>query len=184
MTPPTSVRRLRCRGGSATSGSISTLATGTHTVTATYRATGNNGSTGTLAGGQVVSQAGQAITFTTPAPEARNTTDSFTVAATGGASGNAIDFHQRGSLHELRRNLHHDEGTGNCSVIANQAGNANYSAAPERHRNESATDSNGSVSVASGLNPSTYGTSVTFTATITSDTGAVKGRKGRLARNR
>ena len=67
--------------------------------------------------------------------------------------------------------------SGSCSVIADQAGDANYAAAPEVTETTAAASANGSVSVASSLNPSAYGQSVTFTATITSDTGLVKGRR-------
>jgi len=82
--------------GAATSGSITTLAEGTHTVTAVYSGdTNNQGSTGTLSGGQVVSQA------------------------------------------------------------------------------------SASVSVSSSLNPSTYGQSVTLTATINGEYGLLKGRHGK-----
>ena len=74
-------------------------------------------------------------------------------------------------------------GVGTCSVIADQAGNANYAAAPEVNDPVSATLSNASVSVGSTPNPSTYATSVTFTATITSDVGLVKGRSGEEERS-
>lgn len=52
--------------GSATSGTISTLSPGTHTVTAVYSGDTNNaGGTGTLAGGQVVNQSNVNVTVGT-----------------------------------------------------------------------------------------------------------------------
>ncbi|MGA9526913.1 MAG: protease pro-enzyme activation domain-containing protein, partial [Terriglobales bacterium] len=165
-------------GGSATSGSTSSLSAGSHTVSATYSGdSGNNGSTGTLAGGQTVSQASQAITFTTPAPASAEYGSSFTVAATGGASGNAIVYTSAGACSNSGATYTMTASSGNCSVIADQAGNSNYSAAPEVTETTAAAAANGGVSVATS-GPTTYGQSATFTATITSDTGQVKGRKG------
>ncbi|MGA9529146.1 MAG: protease pro-enzyme activation domain-containing protein, partial [Terriglobales bacterium] len=157
-------------GGSATSGSTSTLSAGSHTVSASYSGdSANLGSSGTLAGGQTVSQASQAITFTTPAPASAEYGSQFTVAATGGASGNAIVYTSAGACSNSGATYTMTASSGNCSVIANQAGNANYAAAPTVTETTSATDANGGVSVATS-GPTTYGQSATFTATITSDT--------------
>ncbi|MGB9233719.1 MAG: Ig-like domain-containing protein, partial [Terriglobales bacterium] len=49
--------------------------------------------------------------------------------------------------------------------------------------NQVVTASNGNVSVSSGLNPSAYGQSVTFTATITGDNGMAKRRNGAKPQN-
>ncbi len=117
----------------------------------------------------------QTITFTTAAPSSAEYGSSFTVAATA-TSGLSVAFTASGSCTNSGATYTMTSSSGTCSVIANQAGNTNYSAASQVTETTSATDANGSVAVASNLNPSTAGQSVTFTATITSDTGLVKGR--------
>jgi hypothetical protein len=116
-------------GGSASSSSISLLTAGTHTVTATYSGDNSNStSTGTLS--QVVSQASQTITLSgVPSSAAYNS--SFTVAATGGASGNPVTFTSSGVCSNVGATYTMTSSAGTCSVIANQAGNTNYSAAPQ-----------------------------------------------------
>jgi hypothetical protein len=71
--------------GSATSGSISTLTQGTHTVTAVYSGDGNNqGSTGTLSGGQVVNQATAATVITSGTnPSSSGQSVTFTATISG-----------------------------------------------------------------------------------------------------
>ena len=67
---------------------------------------------------------------------------------------------------------------GTYTETAAFSGDANYSASSSPENNNFTITSNASTTtVTSGLNPSTYGGSVTFTATVTSDTGDVKGRK-------
>src|SRR5208283_2819450 len=75
-------------------------------------------------------------TFTTPAPPSAADNSSFTVAATGGGSGNAVIFTAAGvcSITGGGSNTAQytmNSSTGTCSVIANQAGNTNYVAAPQ-----------------------------------------------------
>jgi len=78
----------------------------------------------------------QTITFTTPAPATAKSGDAFTVAATGGASGNPVVFTvgagsvcTNSGTNGATFTMTSD--TGNCYVDANQAGNTNYAAAPQ-----------------------------------------------------
>jgi hypothetical protein len=72
----------------------------------------------------------QAISFTTNPPASANLNTSFTVAATGGASGNAVSFTSSGSCTNSGAKYTITSASGTCSVIANQAGNSNYATAP------------------------------------------------------
>ncbi|WP_348262908.1 choice-of-anchor D domain-containing protein [Telmatobacter sp. DSM 110680] len=74
-------------------------------------------------------QAAQTITFTTNPPASAVYKSSFTVAATGGASGNPVTFTSSGACSNAGANYTMTSGAGTCSVTANQAGNSNYSAA-------------------------------------------------------
>ena len=115
--------------GQATSNPTSTLTVGTHSVAANYTPSGSYlASNGSLT--QTVNQASQTITFTTNAPASATYGTQFTVAATGGASGNPVTFTSSGACTNSGATYTMTSGTGSCSVIANQAGNTNYSAAP------------------------------------------------------
>ena len=89
-------------------------------------------------------QLGQTITFTTNAPSSATYNTSFSVAATGGASGNAVTFTAAGVCGITAGGSNSatytmNSGTGTCSVIANQAGNGNYTAAPTVTKTVNAT---------------------------------------------
>jgi predicted Zn-dependent protease with MMP-like domain len=71
----------------------------------------------------------QTITFTANPPASAAYKTTFTVAATGGASGNAVTFTSSGACTNSGATYTMTSGTGTCSVIANQAGNSNYAAA-------------------------------------------------------
>jgi hypothetical protein len=88
------------------------------------------------AGGFMVSQAPQAITWTPPTSGTVGT--STTLSATGGASGNPVVFTVDSSSGTSVCKVSGTNGTtlnytatGSCVVDANQAGNADYSAAPQ-----------------------------------------------------
>ena len=86
-----------------------------------------------------IQQASQAITFTMDAPPNAAYNSSFTVAATGGASGNSVIFSSSGACSNSGATYTMTLGTGSCSVIANQAGNTNYSPATQVTRTVTAT---------------------------------------------
>ncbi|MGB9233979.1 MAG: Ig-like domain repeat protein, partial [Terriglobales bacterium] len=176
-------------GPCTNSGATYTMTSGTGSCSVMANQAGN---TNYAAATQVTettsaSPASQAITFTTPAPASAEYGNQFTVAATGGASSNPVTFTAAGSCStgggSGSATYTMTNGVGTCSVIANQAGNTNYAAAAQVTETTSATLANASVGVGSSLNPSVSGQSVTFTAMITSDTGAVKGRNGAARRN-
>ena len=87
----------------------------------------------------VVNQAPQTITFTINAPATAAYQSSFTVAATGGASGNPVTFTSAGACTNVGATYTMISGTGNCSVLADQAGNSNYAAATEATQTTAAT---------------------------------------------
>ena len=166
-------------GGCTNTGATYTMTSGTTacSVMATQAADSNYGSA-SVSGSVTATKASQTISFTTPAPASAEYGSSFTVAATA-TSGLAVAYTSSGSCTNSGATYTMTSSTGNCSVIANQAGNTNYSAAAQVTETTSAADANGSVAVSSSSNPSIQGQSVTFTATITSDTGEVKGRTTR-----
>jgi phosphotransferase system HPr-like phosphotransfer protein len=105
-----------------------TSSTGTCSLTATWAADGNfSGATATQS--TTATLAAQAITFTTNPPASAAYNSSFTVAATGGASGNAVTFTSSGACSNSGATYTMTNSTGTCSVIASQAGNTNYTAA-------------------------------------------------------
>ncbi len=142
------------------------LAEGTDTITATYSGDSNHsGSSGSV--NQVVNPASQAITFTLSAPSSATYNTSFNVAATGGASGNAVTFTAGGvcsitSGGSNTATYTMNSGTGTCSVIANQAASANYSAAPQVTQTVTANQAATTV-VWPNPAPITYGTPLSAT---------------------
>src|SRR5205823_1726245 len=76
-------------------------------------------------------QAAQAITVTTHAPATAIYNTSFTIAATGGGSGNPVTFSSAGVCSNVGATFTMTSGTGSCSVKYDQAGNANYDAATQ-----------------------------------------------------
>jgi len=168
-------------GSCSNSGATYTMTSGTGTCSVIANQAGN----GNYAAATQVTQttnatlAPQTITFTTSAPANATYGQSFTVAATGGASGNSVVFTSAGSCSNSGATYTMTSGTGTCSVIANQAGSTNYAAAAQVTQSTNATLATASISVGSSQNPAIFGQSVTFTATINGQFGQVKGRNGR-----
>jgi YVTN family beta-propeller protein len=114
-------------------GATFTMTSGTGTCTVAYNQAGG---TNYNAAAQVTetvnaAKAAQTITVTTPAPAQAVYNTSFTVAATGGATGNPISFSSAGACTNIGATFTMTSGTGTCSVSYDQAGNDNYSAASQ-----------------------------------------------------
>ncbi len=154
--------------------SFTVAASASSGLAVTYTSSGscsNSGATYTMTGGKgacsvIVNQAGnsnyaaagqvtktvtatlapQTITFTTSPPASAVFKSTFTVAASGGASGNAVTFTSSGACSNSGATYMMTSGKGTCSVIANQAGNSNYAAAGQVTKTVSATYSLASLS--------------------------------------
>ena len=118
----------------AVSGVLSGTPTSAGTYNFTVQATSTNGFSGTRAYSLVVATGSQAITAfsATPASPVFAPGGTFTVSATGGASGNPVVFGTTTSaVCTVSGNTVTMVSAGACSLTANQAGNGNYTAAPQ-----------------------------------------------------
>ncbi len=183
--------------GTASSISTSTLAAGTHTVTAIYSGDGSNsGSTGTLSGGQVVTTAGagtitvgssgspstygQPVTFTATIPgqygqvkgnKPMTVTGSVTWSSNTGCGTTPVTSGTPGTASCTTSSL----PVGTDTVTANYGGDSNHSGG-SGSTSQVVSQVSSATAVASSLNPSAYGQAVNFTATVTgsSPTGTVQ----------
>ena len=122
-------------------------------------------------------KASQIISFTIGPPAAAAYKTSFAVTATA-SSGLTVTFTSSGSCSDSGATYTMTASTGTCSVIANQAGNSNYSAAPPLTLPVSATQAPQTITFttnppATAANKSTFkvaaaggasGNAVTFTS--------------------
>ncbi len=117
-------------GGSGTSGALETSTPGLHTYTVTAKS--KDGQTGTASISYTVLRA-QQITFTSTAPASATVGGvSYTVAATGGASGNPVTFSSGApTVCSISGATVSFTGAGTCTIDADQAGNADYLSAPQ-----------------------------------------------------
>ena len=91
------------------------------------------------------------------------------MAATGGASGNAVTFTSSGVCTNSGTTYTMTSGTGTCSVIANQAGNASYAAATQVSQTVNATLASQTIKFTQKAPAqATYNSSFTVVATATS----------------
>jgi Carboxypeptidase regulatory-like domain len=121
-------------GGSCSNiGSSFTMTSGTGTCTVKYDQAGDsNYNTASQVTESVTATKGsQAINITTHAPAEAALNDHFTVAATGGGSGNAVTFSSSGSCTNTGDDFTITASSGTCTVKYDQAGDSNYDSAPQ-----------------------------------------------------
>ena len=162
-------------GVATRTGNLSGIGVGNYTagVRANYAGNysyGTSSSTATL----TVNKAAQTISFTTHPPSRAVYGTNFTVVAKS-TSGLAVNYSSSGAASNSGGTYNMTSGTGTATVIVNQAGNANYSAATKLTDNVTAVKASSSVTLASSSNPSSYNQSVTFTATVSGRPGTATG---------
>jgi sugar lactone lactonase YvrE len=106
---------------------VDNQAPGAYTVTASFAGNSSYGASSTSNSFNII-PALQTITFTTNAPASAATSSSFTVAATA-SSGLPVSYTSSGQCSNVGANYTMSSETGTCTVIANQAGDADYVAA-------------------------------------------------------
>jgi hypothetical protein len=155
-------------GACSNSGATYTMtsATGTCSVIANQAGNSNYSAAPQVTKPATATQATQTIAFTTSPPATAAYKTSFTVAATGGASGNPVTFTSSGACSNSGATYTMTSATGTCSVIANQAGNSNYSAAPQVTKSATATQATQTIAfTTSPPTTAAYKTSFTVAAT-------------------
>ena len=135
-------------GACSNSGTTYTMTSGkgTCSVIANQAGNSNYAAAAQVTKSVTATLAPQTITFTTSPPASAVYRSNFTVAAAGGASGNAVTFTSSGACSNSSGTYTMTSGNGTCSVIANQAGNSNYAAAAQVTKTVSATYSLASLS--------------------------------------
>ena len=159
------------------SGSTVTIqAAGTCTVRASQAGDSNYNAAPDVDRSFTVNKAGQTINFGALADKTFGDAP-FAVSATGGASGNAVTFAASGNCAASGTNgaTITITGAGSCTVTASQAGSSNYNAAADVARAFQIAKAAASTALSSSVNPSDFGQSVTFTATVTSGAGTPPG---------
>ncbi|HEX8174213.1 MAG TPA: Calx-beta domain-containing protein [Pyrinomonadaceae bacterium] len=120
----------------------------------------------------VINKADQTITLG-PLPDKTASDQDFNVTSTVTSGFLTVSYSASGqcTMGNFSSSVH-ITGVGTCTIKANQAGNNNYNPAPEVQKTFNITKATKTPNVTSSANPSDFGQSVTFTATIPSG-GAV-----------
>src|SRR5207248_6389008 len=119
-----------------------------------------------------IAKANQTITFNALANKTFGDAD-FNVSATA-SSGLSVSFTATSNC-TVSGNTVHLTGAGACTITASQAGDANYNAATNVPQTFTIAKANTVSALLSAVNPSSFGQSVTFTATVTSGAGTPTG---------
>jgi hypothetical protein len=156
------------------SGATFTMTSGTGTCSVMYDQAGDGNYN---AATQVVetvnaSKADQAITVTNQAPPSAVFKTQFTVAATGGGSGNPVSYSSSGSCNHSGATFFMTSGSGTCSVKYDQAGNGDYNAATQVVETVNANRAPQAISVNTPA-PASAGFNTHFTVAATAPGGAV-----------
>jgi hypothetical protein len=104
---------------------------GPQNITAGYGGDGSHSSSNASAFALTVGKASQTVSFTSTAPTAAVVGSTYSPTATGGGSGNPIVFGTTGGNCSISGGIVTMTHAGSCTVTADQAGNTDYTAAPQ-----------------------------------------------------
>jgi len=146
------------------------IAVGTCIVDANQLGNANYNAATQLAQNVTVTKGNQTITFTSTAPSATVGGPTYTAAATGGGSGNAVTF-SSGSTSVCTSSGTNGSvftfiAVGTCIVDANQLGNANYNAATQVAQNVTVSGAPNAVTLTSGSGKVKAGDTATVTFNV------------------
>lgn len=135
-------------GSCSNTGAVFTITSGTGTCSATASQSGNNNYSAASPATEstTATKVSQSVTFSTNPPSTAVYGASFVVAANA-SSGLAVVYTSSGSCTNSGPTYTMTSGTGTCSVIANQPGNANYSAAGQVTKSTTAQKAAATVSI-------------------------------------
>jgi hypothetical protein len=161
-------------GACTNTGDTFTMTSGTGTCTVKFDQAGNGdyNPAPQVVETTTAQKANQAINVTQHAPASAVFGGGFTVAATGGGSGNPVTFSSGGACSNTGATFTMTSGTGTCSVKYDQAGDSNYNAAPQVVESVSAQKANQTINVTTHA-PASADYNSSFTVAATAPGGAV-----------
>lgn len=158
--------------------STSTLAGGSHSITASYGgATNYNGSTSSVLT-QTVSKASTTVTLASSAnPSTYGSSVKFTATVAPSTATGTVTFLDgtttlgTGTLSSGKATFSTSTlAAGSHSITASYGGNTNYNGSTSSALSQTVNKANSTTTLSSSSNPSGFGSSVTFTATVSSTT--------------
>ena len=155
-------------GSCSNTGDTFTMTSGTGTCTVSYDQAGDANYNPAPQVTETVNaqKADQTINVTTHAPASASFNQQFTVAATGGGSGNAVTFSSSGACSNAGATFTITSASGTCSVKYDQPGDANYNAAPQVTESVSVGKTDQTINVSTHAPASAvYNTQFTVAAT-------------------
>ncbi|MDX6611148.1 MAG: fibronectin-binding autotransporter adhesin [Blastocatellia bacterium] len=157
-------------------GATFTMTSGTGTCTVKYDQAGdaNYNAAPQVTESVTAGKANQTITVNTHAPASASYNINFTVAATSNSS-LTVSYSSSGACTNVGATFTMTSGTGTCTVKYDQAGDSNFNTATQVTESVTAQGAATTTSLSSSFNPSAFGQSVTFTATVTSTAGTPTG---------
>ena len=169
--------------GNAALYTTSALTGGSHTITATYTGDGNYNTSTSTPTTQTVNKATTTTSVVSSAnPSTYGNTVTFTATVTSGATGN-VQFYDNGNALGGPVTVSGNAALyttsaltgGSHNITATYSGDGNFNTSTSTPITQTVNKAASTTSVISSANPSVYGDSVTFTATVTSGaTGTVQ----------